>query len=491
MRLARLSVALLFAIALCHPNPARAAGARDDTLAPPPSAVYAGVNNVGAFKDTGPTDSWAGLTALPSATSALALATGDSGHWRDVYAGSEGGVYSSHDGGASWSTGLPGHTVRAVLVGPGSARVFAGAERLYRSDDGGKTWLYSGITRPISALVQGGAGSQTVYAAGAGRAWVSRDGRRWTLIRKGLPDDLAINSLAMNGAIVYAATSQGVWQWANGVWAPLRGLPAKAATGVAVSNGRIVALVTDDGLYASSDGGQTWSALSVRGLMGAVTALAQDPQQQNMLAIGDKAGTVHWSNDGGQSWRVLGGAVAGNDGNPIRAVATVQRVQLPVDAVQDPQKDGVRYINSHTLTGAFLAYYQGHQDALGLPETQVFQDPKRGGASVQYFQNMELLQGDRGVTPVPLGVEQQPGGVGAHAGYPLDAHFKAYYDAHGGQEVFGPPVSSLLNRPINDGTGQSLLVQYFRNARLEYRPVSGAVAAGKLGDQALQALGWL
>ncbi len=499
MRFARFPVALLLAVFLCHPGAARAAGARDGTLTPPPSTVYAGVSNAGMFKDTGPTDSWTGLTALPSSSNALALATGDSAHWRDAYAGLDGGIYATHDGGSAWTTGLAGHAVRALLVTAGSAHVFAGAERLYRSDDGGKTWAYGGIAQPVTALAQA-SGSSLIYAAGVGRAWVSRDagngGQRWTSLRRGLPSDLSINSLAVSGAVVYAATSQGVWQEINRTWMPLPGLAAKAVTGIVVDAGRVIALAADDGLYTSSDGGQTWSARPIRDLAGPVTALAQDPQQPDMLVIGDKTGAAHWSKDGGQTWSALGGAVAGNDGNPIRAVATVQRVSLPVDAVPDP-KDGTRYVyaNGHTLTGAFLDYWQGHQEALGQPETQAFPDPTRGNARVQYFQNMEIVQTSDGVSPTPLGIEQQIGGVAVRTGYPVDAHFRTYYDTHGGLAVFGPPVSPLLTRPAGDGTGRSYLVQYFRNARLDYRALpdgsAKVVRPGALGDQALQSLGWL
>jgi len=490
MRFARLIVALLLAAVLCHSDAVSAARARD-SASPPPSTVYAGVGGVGVFRDAGPADSWTGLTALPPTAGALALATGDSAHWRDVSAGFDNGVYTSHDGGATWNAGLLGHAVRAVLISSPNGRIIAGADRLYRSDDGGKTWLPT-ITRPITALAQAAGAASPLYAAGTGRVWQSRDGRRWSaLTSAGLASHLTINDLAVTagGTTVYAATTEGLLQSTNGApWKGVSGVPAKAVKGVVVDGARVIALVADDGLYASADSGQIWT----QGLAAGFTALAQDPQQPDMLAAGDKNGAVRWSKDGGQSWNLLGSSVAGNDGNAIRALALVQRVQLPVDVVANPNQAGVVYQNGHTLRGAFLDYWQANRDALGLPETEQFKDAKQGGASVQYFQNMELAQTGDGVAPAPLGAAQQ-GSAGAHASYVPDAHFAKYWSDHGGQAVFGPAISPLLNKPTGDGTGSSYAVQYFRNARLEYRPVPGgyAVAVGSLGDQALRDMGWL
>ena len=493
MRLSRLPAALLLALALSIPAVAFAAGPRDVALNPPPSTVYASVSNVGVFRDTGPTDSWTGLTALPSASGALALATGDSTHWRDVCVGLDSGVDCSHDSGATWSGGLSGHTVHAVLIALSGARtIFTGAERLYRSDDGGRTWLTTGITRSVSALTQTGG---SLYAGGNGRVWISSDGQSWSPYGRGLPVRLTVNSLAVRGATVYAATSEGVWQTSGGTWTQARTLPAKPAPAVIATASRVIALVAGDGLYTSTDG-QTWSPSSVPpGPSGTVAALAQDqdPQQPNMLVVGDTNGAVRWSQDGGHTWSALGSTVAGNDGNAINALAVVQRVQLPVDAVADPHQLTSVYANWHTVSAPFLSYWQAHSDVLGAPETQAFTDTKHGGATAQYFQNGELLQTGSGVAPAPLGAEQQPGGFAARVSYTPDPHFIKYWTEHGGQKVFGPAVSPLLNKPIGDGTARSYLVQYFRNARLEYRPTLDGyvVAPGALGDQALQAMGWL
>ena len=55
-------------------------------------------------------------------------------------------------------------------------------------------------------------------------------------------------------------------------------------------------------------------------------------------------------------------------------------------------------------------------------------------------------------------------------------------------------MSPAFQQTNGDGTGRLYLVQYFRNARLEYHPevasTGNTIEVGKLGEEALQALGW-
>lgn len=484
-------IAAVLALTLYPSLHAHAARIRDNSPMAP-ATVYASVSNVGVFRDSGPTDAWTGLTTLPSTSGALSLATGDAAHWRDVAAGFSGGVYASRDGGATWSAGLSGRTVRAVLIWSRSPSILlAGTDRgLYRSDDGGKTWASTSITRSVSALAQSAQG--TIYAGGTGGVWVSYNGaRRWASLRGGLPSGTAINALAAAGSTVYAATTAGVWRDTGGQWTQLRGgVPARGATSVAVTSTHVVAAIADDTLYVSGDNGATWTPQPIPGLASAPTALAQDARQADTLVAGGKNGTVEWSTDGGQTWSPLGSSVAGNGGSPILALAVVQREPLPVDPVPDPHQAGVVYTNGHTIQGAFLSVWQANQDVLGAPETEQFIDTKHGSVTAQYFTNMELLLMNGKAVPAPLGVELYQG-QGTAGSYSVDTHFQIYWSAH--QALLGPAISPLLKQPTGDGTGQSYPVQYFRNARLEYRPSVGSyvVTPGKLGDQALQALGWM
>ena len=75
-----------------------------------------------------------------------------------------------------------------------------------------------------------------------------------------------------------------------------------------------------------------------------------------------------------------------------------------------------------------------------------------------------------------------------------DPHFQSFWSQNGGASFFGPPVSPAFRQANGDGTGRLYLVQYFRSARLEYHPevasTGNTIEVGKLGEEALQALGW-
>jgi ligand-binding sensor domain-containing protein len=56
---------------------------------------------------------------------------------------SDGGLFRSSDGGATWTTGspLPISSVQALAFDPRSSAVFAGTDQgVFRSTDGGATW---------------------------------------------------------------------------------------------------------------------------------------------------------------------------------------------------------------------------------------------------------------------------------------------------------------------------------------------------------------
>lgn len=81
----------------------------------------------------------------------------------------------------------------------------------------------------------------------------------------------------------------------------------------------------------------------------------------------------------------------------------------------------------------------------------------------------------------PAAALEGPGRYYSETGHTLDAHFLFYYDAHGGMELLGYPITDAFLDPY---TG--LLIQYFQNARLELAadPETGmlTVRMSPLGD---------
>ena len=73
-------------------------------------------------------------------------------------------------------------------------------------------------------------------------------------------------------------------------------------------------------------------------------------------------------------------------------------------------------------------------------------------------------------------VAAPPAGVRAfpETNQALHGAILAFWQAHRGALVFGPSISQELHEAKGDGSRRTYLVQYFRNARLEYHPSCAA-----------------
>jgi hypothetical protein len=153
-------------------------------------------------------------------------------------------------------------------------------------------------------------------------------------------------------------------------------------------------------------------------------------------------------------------------------------VGTPVSA----QSTGSQYFKDtgHFVTGEFLTYYQSISNAsflFGYPITEAFM---KNGRLVQYFQRArfelhpELPVGQR-VNFAPIGKAMYVPGERldifnpfacryfSTTGFSVCYAFLDFYKANNGEERFGQPISSFEYH--ND-----LIVQYFENVRLEWKP---------------------
>jgi len=149
------------------------------------------------------------------------------------------------------------------------------------------------------------------------------------------------------------------------------------------------------------------------------------------------------------------------------------------------QEEEHQYIHEtgHWISGEFLKYYQNSPNALlllGYPITDAFED-ELTKTQIQYFQkarlelHMEAADGKR-IKKTPLGEYiYESGNIFA---FPTDTaacryfdqtdhtvcyEFLNFFDAYGGIEEFGYPISDLE-------IFGNYFVQYFQNTRMEWHP---------------------
>lgn len=245
-------------------------------------------------------------------------------------ASSEGGVYRSADGGASWSLVLRSPaTAQAMAYDPSNpSRAFVaintGAEvsGVHVTEDGGDSFTHrlSGMSDSFISAIAVSADGARVYAGGANKGvFVSTDhGRSWTLHSAGLPHPtgqagrlVSINALAVDPAdanIVYAASVEGggVYKSVDGGrnWTVNAGVGGSMPSvyGIAVAPGTPSTLYVSgySGVSRSTNGGSTWTALPFPGNAG--YAIDFDPNAPTTLYASSAFGFIYRSDDRGDSW---------------------------------------------------------------------------------------------------------------------------------------------------------------------------------------------
>ncbi len=245
--------------------------------------------------------SWVSVPGPPGITYVSALLVLDDG---TLVLGSSGAVSRTADGGQTWTTAsLPRvHPSNAsyveVLIRTRSGTLLAGTSTsnfisdrgdLFRSDDGGLTWLRStpeNYFGPVGALVEGDggalvAGQRTSFAHGAGGALVQSDddGRTWALVREGSVDALVpIGSgqfliVTNEGSSVYrlarASESGAPWERLGPAFGRPEGM-LRAADGAVYLHG------WGGSIQRTTDRGDTWQAVTDGLPSRQVAALSQD-----------------------------------------------------------------------------------------------------------------------------------------------------------------------------------------------------------------------
>lgn len=167
-------------------------------------------------------------------------------------------------------------------------------------------------------------------------------------------------------------------------------------------------------------------------------------------------------------------------GRWIAVIAALCLLVTSQGAVQAQAAD-VEYFpqTGHYVRGDFLRYYHSASNPtliFGYPLTEQF--TSKDGKTVQYFQRARFEQAPelpQGIRLTPLGVEtytperqlviNNPFACRTYAqtGNSVCFAFLGFFDQNGGVEFFGYPISPFEFR--NDQ-----IVQYFENARFEWRP---------------------
>ncbi len=196
-----------------------------------------------------------------------------------LYAGRSHGLLKSANGGASWfelEDLNAGGSARSIVIAPSEpATVFVGVGHgwgVYKSRNRGGTWSNVLTSRHVESLAVHPANPLVVLAATI--KYYSTDGCLLQTVDGGTNWTPRLLGKDVTAVVFDSAT------------------PAGAYAGTAA-----------DGIYRSTDGGETWEQLLGSLTLGPVAALAVHPANPRQVFVAIKAGGIFTSSDGGSTWR--------------------------------------------------------------------------------------------------------------------------------------------------------------------------------------------
>jgi len=266
-----------------------------------------------------------------------------------LLAGTRMGIYRRAPDADEWEPlpqGFPGRHVHVFESDPEGQTFYAGTDGgLLRSDDGGQTWVEvtSGLTdRAMPDLAVDPQSPEHLYVRlKFERVYESWDGgKNWEARWEGLGAAREVISVDLGSSgLLIAGANDGLFRWAcpehsrrdsdGGLWqrvAPeLEGQTVFTVV-IAPQDEAMVYAGATDGLWHSHDGGGSWDRWG-EGLAGiTVTTVGLDPVDEQVAYAGTMYEGLYVTEDGGATWQPVRGGVP--------ATASVRAISLSTDGQQ-------------------------------------------------------------------------------------------------------------------------------------------------------------
>ena len=298
--------------------------------------IFAGMNNNSVFRSTDYGASWfKSSNGLFNSEFINSLSTDGT----NLFAGTNGnGIYLSTDNGSNWSqvnNGLTTTIVQSITIS--GTDIFAGTDRgIFHSGNNGLYWTYANnglFGYDITSVIQ--MGQNFLAGTNEDGAFISSDnGVNWVNIDRNSLPVYYVDSYTNNGPFLFAGTNYGVylspdngnyWTSVNNGMPTLNGylyahinalLNSPLGTNSNIfGQSNLFASIQGQGIYNSTDNGNSWTAVNNGLTNNEVWSLASTFSGSNIFA-GTSNG-VFLSSNNGTNWYPIGMAT----GNAIKTLA--------------------------------------------------------------------------------------------------------------------------------------------------------------------------
>jgi len=314
---------------------------------------------------------WATFAALPS-ESGIARSTDNGNTWQVVpsiitnagesivsdnaiIVAEDNFIWRSTDDGTSWDVVEQFALTGISSFAKAGTKLFGAATTgIQTSTDNGASWSFEPFSDGAYSFSSNGS---TIYLGSSSKVFKSTDvGATWIDVSTGLGNG-GIKALLFDGTNLFAGTpadSAGVYRSTNGgtSWDPAAaGLPIGKVIRSLISFGAYVFAGTEgDGIYRSSDHGDTWAKVDTNNNLLAHQLVFTFCTKDNALFAGAANG-IYKSTDGGATFqRIINGfppniglfawSLTASDGDIVAAVTVLLSPSEPLDGIFYSSDDG-------------------------------------------------------------------------------------------------------------------------------------------------------
>jgi photosystem II stability/assembly factor-like uncharacterized protein len=229
------------------------------------------------------------------------------------------GIYKSIDNGFTWiNLNVSFSYYSPSLVSISGSIYILGSQGIYKSNDNGTSWtlLTTNLSSIPSMLFESGG---KLYCSSNIGSYVSTNGGSvWSFI-----SSKAFSTVVENNNVVFGGNLDGVLSWNVGSnTVKNSGLGSSSITNDIYRDGNIIYVASDNGLYSTSDDGNTWLYLSSNLPLNSIVTCIN--KSGNNLIIGTKGNGVFISSNQGNTWisSNLGLTISGTNYSEITSIFT-------------------------------------------------------------------------------------------------------------------------------------------------------------------------